>query len=70
MTTFAPESSMAYCSSSALHQALTGTEIAPRHTVAQKVMTHSGRFRMAMATRSPGTTPRARREAAKVATSA
>ena len=41
--------------SSPVHHALSGTTTAPMTTAPQKVMTHSGRLRAAIATRSPVT---------------
>ena len=53
MTTFEPESVMQYSSSGPLPQALIGTVMAPMAAAAQKAIDHSGKLRMAMATRSP-----------------
>ena len=57
MSTDAPESSRPKSSSSSVHQPLSDTLTAPIDVMAAKEMIHSGRFRMAMATRSPRWTP-------------
>ncbi len=45
---------MAYSISSSTHHALSETETAPIDRIAAKEITHSGRLRIAMPTRSPG----------------
>ena len=52
-----PESARPYSSSGPVHHALSGTTTAPIDAAAQNATDHSGKFRMAMATRSPGRTP-------------
>ena len=47
-------------------KALSGTATAPIETVAQNATTHSGRLRIAIATRSPRSTPMSVRRAASV----
>ena len=51
--TAVPESASPYWSSAPVHQALSGTTTPPAAAAPQKAMAHSGRLRMAMATRSP-----------------
>ncbi len=60
-TTLVPESASPYSSSSPVHQALSGTTTAPAAAAAQNATDHSGRLRIAIATRSPSTTPKRRR---------
>ena len=61
---------MPYRISGPTHQPLRPTATAPRLTVAQNVMIHSGQFAARIATRSPGPTPyRSRSAAATEATS-
>ena len=52
-----PESARQKASSSVDSQALSGTAMAPTPVTAQKATDHSGRLRMAIATRSPLRTP-------------
>ena len=52
-STFAPESAMPYSSSPPVHHALSGTAIAPSAVTAKNTTGHSGRLRIASATRSP-----------------
>ena len=56
-STLAPESSRPKSSSSSVHHALSDTDTAPIEVAAAKLTTHSGRLRIAIATRSPGCTP-------------
>ena len=56
-STLQPESSRPNASSSPVHQALRGTTTAPAAAAAQNASAHSGKLRMAMATRSPFRTP-------------
>ena len=56
----APQSSSAYSSSPAVHHAFSGTAIAPTATVAQNAIDHSGKFLIAIATRSPLRMPNSR----------
>src|SRR5712691_8087263 len=53
----APESFSAYSSSAPVHHALSGVAIAPASSVPKNAAGHSGRLRIAMATRSPLRTP-------------
>src|SRR5262249_22608401 len=57
MATFAPELLRPYCSSGPVHQALSRTAMPPVSRQPKKAAGHSGRLRMAMATRSPFFTP-------------
>ena len=57
-TTEVSESVSPYCSSEPVHQAFSGTAIAPAEAIAQKAIDHSGRLRIAMETRSPLRTPK------------
>ena len=52
-----------YWSSGLVHHALSGTTTPPAAAAPQKAMAHSGRLRMAMATRSPFSTPKRSRSA-------
>ena len=56
-TTREPESVTQYASSRAVSQALSGTAMAPMPVTAQNATDHSGRLRMAIATRSPWRMP-------------
>ena len=53
-----PESPTAYSSSLSVHQALKETDTAPTERMAANDTIHSGRLRMAMATRSPLVMPK------------
>ena len=55
--TAAPESAIPKASSSPVHHAFNGTTIAPETAAAKKATGHSGRLRIASATRSPFLTP-------------
>ena len=57
MRTFAPESCSAKSISSSVHQALNDTLMAPTEIMAANAMIHSGKLRIATATRSPFFTP-------------
>ena len=56
-STLGARSASAACSSSRSPKLLSGAGIAPSRAVATKATAHSGRLRMAIATRSPGHTP-------------
>ena len=68
IATLAPLSVRANSSSGPVHQALSGVAIAPMAVAAKKATGHSGRLRVMIATRSPATTPSARRVPARAAT--
>ena len=57
-STTEPESASPYSSSGPVHHAFSGTTTAPAAVAPQKASDHSGKLRMAMATRSPGCTPK------------
>jgi hypothetical protein len=57
-SSFVPESCSPYSSSGPVHHAFSGTTIAPVAAAPKKAMGHSGKLRIAMATRSPFSTPK------------
>ena len=57
MSTLVPESDKPYSNSDPVHHALSGTTTAPTEAAPQNATSHSGKLRMAIATRSPFCTP-------------